>query len=154
MWEATAKTSGTFQLGRQSRDLTLGGSEDSSVWQASVNWSPRNNSTIQFTSGKTSEASIGIGNSRDLAVTGISWMLDWNSQWRSSLSYSFEDTDFVGTNITMDSESLGLNIDYLINERLTVNISYQDTTRDSNDVNNQLAYDQTMYGINLNLSMF
>lgn len=151
-WDATSKTSGSIQVGSQSRDFTSGGSEDTSVWLLSLDWAPQSNSLVRLTSGKSSEASIGIGNSLDVTATSLSWELDWNSRWSSSISYSLEDTDFVGTSTTMDTKVLGFNVDFEYNDMLTARFFYNDADRDSNDLTNQLNYDQTIYGITLSFS--
>ena len=151
-WDATAKTSGRLQVGTQSRDLTSGGSEDSSIWQLRLDWTPSNNSIFRLTSSKSSEASIGIGNSRDIVATNLSWIFDWNSEWQSNVTYGIEETDFIGTNIDLDNTIFTVNFEYEMNDLLTANIFFTDTSRDTNDVSNQFIFDQTVYGISINLS--
>ena len=152
-WDATAKTSGRIQVGTQSRDLTSGGSEDSSIWQVRLDWTPNNNSTFQMTSSKSSEASIGIGNSRDIVATYLSWILEWTSEWQSNVTYGIEETDFIGTNIDLDNTVISVNFEYEMNDMLTANIFFTDTNRDTTDVSNDFIFDQTVYGISINLSI-
>ncbi len=150
-WEASSKTSGTIQAGTQSRDLVSGQSNDSNIWLASILWAPNTSALLQLSSSKAGEASIGVGNSRDVATTSLSWTHTWTSRWQSVVDYSLEDTDFIGTDVSMDSSVFSINIDYTFDDSISASFFMNYADRDSNDIANLFSYDQSIYGVNLRL---
>ncbi len=153
-WDATAKTTGRFQLGTQTRDFLLGGSEDTNIWSASVDWAFSESSIIRFNTSKTGESSIGIGNSRDVSSTSINWVASWGRNWQSTITFSTENTDFFGSDEEFDSQTFAAELDYSISDRLNANLYYSSTNRDSDIDSSLFGYDQIIYGINISYDLF
>jgi len=151
-WQASTKTRGRALIGSQDRERTIGGSSDDTIWQIGIDWSPRSYSTISLNSSKSSQASIGIGNSRNVASTSVTWDHEWSSQFISNMGYSKQSTDFIGTNTSTDTTSLNVGIAYLFGSNMSLSLDYANTERESDITNSQLMFDREVIGINFVLT--
>ena len=154
-WEATAKTSGRILVGKQERELTLDSNvDDYGIWQVEIDWTPKTYSRFSLNTSKTSESSIGIGNTQETKVTTLGWYHDWNSRLQTSLDYTSTKTVFQGTNIDLDEDQINFNIVYMFNDSDSISIYYSDTRRESLGSESSLDYDQLIYGISYTLALF
>lgn len=151
-WQASAKTRGRVLIGRQDRELVLGGSSDNGIWQIGVEWSPKSYSTFSFSSSKSNQASIGIGNGRTATSTSISWNHAWSSQISSNVIYSIQDTNFIGTNSSTESDTTDIRLSYLLDSNMSISFSYRSSDRTSDSLNNQFMFNREVIGISFSMA--
>jgi hypothetical protein len=147
-WQATAKTSGRVLIGQQKRDFLAGEDTDDGIWTIAVDWAPRTYSTVSLESQKRGESSVGIGNSRDVESTTLTWNHQWTNFLGSTVEYSQQNTDFTDTIIYMDETIMSLGLEYIFSTNMLVSLYFQSSDRDSNDPEGRLNYDRNIYGLN------
>ncbi len=138
-WEATALTSGTFKIGRQTKDFSAAGRNDFSgvSWDAGVRWSPLTYSVFDFTAAKRTTESTGTGDFLLSNMLGANWNHAWNSRVSSGLLANWKRDQFmgVGNGINLgriDSTlTLGANLSYAYSRTLKFGADYTHTGRDS-----------------------
>ena len=127
-WQGTAKTTGTASIGYRDRTLDDGSSDSNgSTWAVGILWSPLSYSSINLTTNKNAEESIGVGNFRIVTSSSISWDHEWSSRLSSGLSVQFNDTDFDGTDITDETTSFQASLNYQLKDWMSLRFSYTNT---------------------------
>ncbi|NJD34706.1 MAG: hypothetical protein FIA96_07740 [Betaproteobacteria bacterium] len=156
-WEATAKTTGIFRIGRTEKDYSKSSLKDwdETSWEAAVKWSPLTYSTVDFTSGQApSESSIGTA-SLDTRY-GIAWNHAWNSRLSSLVSYNYLESDYQYNSGTLfrqndKTDTYNLKLDYRWTRVIKVGGFYEYTDRTSNNRFNE--YKRNIYGVFLNAAI-
>jgi len=148
-WQASAKTLGRALIGRQDRDASVGGSSNDGIWQLGFDWSPRSYSTVSLNSSKSSQASIGVGNARDVSSTNIDWNHEWTSQLNTNVGFTTQQTDFIGTNTSTKSTSLNIGLSYIMDSNILLSVDYTNTERDSDITNSQFGFERELISFNL-----
>ncbi|PCJ49797.1 MAG: hypothetical protein COA74_04930 [Gammaproteobacteria bacterium] len=132
-WQGTSTISGSALVGYTDRTSDSGLSDlNTSTWQVDLTWMPLTYSSLNFTTSKNNEETIGLGNFRIVTQTGLSWNHQWKSRLSSSLSVQFEDTDFDGTDVNQDTTSFQASLDYQLSTWMNIQLSYTNTSRDTN----------------------
>lgn len=132
-WEATAKTTGSFKIGRMDKSFSLGllPSGRSTVWDGAVTWSPKTYSVVDVSVSQKANEFGGVGSfiiSRD---TDLVWKHDWSSYITSALSFGDGVDDFQAANRVDKRQTYGAKLTYGINRWLSAGIGYQHSKRDS-----------------------
>ena len=138
-WEATALTSGTFKIGRQTKDFASAARQDFSgaSWDAGVRWSPLTYSVFDFTAAKRTTESTGTGDFLLSNMLGANWNHAWNSRLSSGLLANWKRDQFMGAGngINMGridaTLTLGANLSYAYSRSLKFGGEYTHTGRDS-----------------------
>jgi len=132
-WQGTAKITGSALVGYTDRSSDDGLSDQNgSTWQVDLTWMPRTYSSINFTTSKNNEESIGLGDFRTVTGTGVNWNHQWNSRLFSDLSVQLNDTKYEGTGVTDDTTSFQASLDYQLRNWMNIQLSYTNTSRDTN----------------------
>ena len=153
-WEATAATSGKFQIGSLKKKFDIGGRPDFSgtSWQGGINWKPLRYSSIDFNTTRTANESTGLGNFTVNEMYQVKWTHAWTSRISSDLSGSYATDDFNNAPVAAaggadrkdTTKNAGLKINYGVQRWLKFGAEYLYTTRDSNDNNSDYKRNQVM----------
>jgi len=127
----------------------VGGSSNDGIWQLGFDWSPRSYSTVSLNSSKSSQASIGVGNARDVSSTNIDWNHEWTSQLNTNVGFTTQQTDFIGTNTSTKSTSLNIGLSYIMDSNILLSVDYTNTERDSDITNSQFGFERELISFNL-----
>lgn len=151
-WEATAKTTGFFKVGKEKKDFkdSARGNTDINSWEMSVNWQPKTYSTVILkTSQKIDEGLYGADYT-DNQLNSIQWNHDWGRGYSSKLIYLNQDQDF-STGRHDDSEAYTVGVNYLAKRWLDVGLDYQKSNRNSNQNIND--YERNILKLSVNISL-
>lgn len=98
-WEATAKTAGILKYGLLEKKFAATGRTDFSgaSWDATVRWSPRTYSIVDFSSSKGTNESTGTGDFLLTQTYGVNWNHAWNSRFSTTALASQRKDEFLGT---------------------------------------------------------
>jgi hypothetical protein len=137
--DATAITSGSFQLSSVRENFTTEGRGDFDYigWEAEVSWKPRRYSTVQLSGGREtrrgvfnldrSELATFIGD--DIGITtniDVNWRHFWRDRFSTRVSLNLQNNEFVGPAGTETSDAsdrtLGLRLQGDYNIRRWVDI--------------------------------
>jgi len=147
-WQGTAKITGSALVGYTVRSPDDGLSDQKgSTWQVDLTWMPLSYSSINFSTNKNNQESIGLGNFRTIIGTGMSWNHQWKSRLSSNISIQLNDTEYEGTNITDDSTSFHASLDYQLRSWLDIQISYVNTSRDTNSTTLPYNFDREVISL-------
>jgi hypothetical protein len=144
-WDATAKTSGSFKIGRLSKSFDLGINQSGSatVWDGGVTWSPRTYSRVNASLVQTANEYGGTGSfiiSRD---SNLIWTHDWTSYITSALNFDDGVDNFQGNTNRVDKRrAYGLTFSHAINRWLNGGVGYQNNKR--NSTNTLFSYTQSI----------
>lgn len=132
-WEATAKTTGSFKLGRLNKSFNLGvkPSGSSTVWDAVVTWSPKTYSNVDVSLHQTANEFGGVGSFMISRDSNLRWTHDWSSYVTSALSFGDGVDNFQAASRVDKRQTYGMKLSYKINRWLNAGAGYQHTKRDS-----------------------
>lgn len=152
-WEVTGKTSGEVRVGNLDKDFDAStrSDDDFGFWTASVTWSPKSYSVINFTANNDARETNGTGayiESRDFSV---SWQHAWSQRLRSTVSLNDGSDSYQGSPRSDDRTDLSFGIDYDWQRWMNIGARYQFSDRESNQ--NQFDYDKNVFLVNVNLSL-
>lgn len=153
-WEATAKTTGYFKLGRQNKTFNLGllPAGNNTVWSTVVAWSPKTYSTVNLSLSQASNEYGGVGSfivSRD---AGVNWVYGWpNGLTTSTLSVVNGQDNFQNSNRIDKRQTYAANVAYPVFGWLRVGVGYQYVNRNSNFAG--ASYNQSSLMLTLNSAL-
>lgn len=153
-WEATAKTSGTFQFGmtQKSFDESTRGSARTTSWTGQIRWSPRTYSHVDVSLNRApAETSGGVGNFIDRTTTGAKWTHDWSSRFTTETSASYATDAYQGADRTDNTQTYGVNASYKMRRWLNFGGGYTRTFRNSD--NNNFDYKRNAFMLFLNATL-
>lgn len=154
-WEAAAKTTGIFKVGRLKKDFSDAGLRDFSAtnWDATIKWSPLTYSSFDFTTGRsTSEAST--GNASLDTKYGVNWSHAWNSRLSSVASFNNTKAEYqgnAGVAQTDKTNALGLKLSYQWTRNFRVGAGYDRTDKTSSNVGSE--FKRNLYSVFLNAAI-
>ena len=148
-WEATAATSGRFEVGNlkkkfDSAGLNAGRTDASTnSWKGGINWKPLRYSTVDFNLGRTVNESTGLGNYTINENNQVVWMHAWSTRISSTLTGSYMTDHFASAPVAAiggadrkdTTKNAGLKLNYSLQRWLKFGAEYLYSTRDSNDNN-------------------
>jgi hypothetical protein len=149
-WDATAKTSGSFKMGRMNKSFDLGLQPNGSatVWNGDVTWSPRTYSRVNASLIQTANEFGGVGSFMISRDTNLSWTHDWTSYITSALNFGDGVDNFQGNTNRVDKRrTYGLNFSHAINRWLNGGVGYQNNKR--NSTNTLFSYTQSIVMVTL-----
>lgn len=143
-WDATAKTTGSFKIGRQSKSFDLGikPTVSGTVWDGTVTWSPRTYSVVGASLRQSSNEYGGVGSfivSRD---ADLKWKHDWSTYIASTLMFNDGVDNFQASTRVDKRQSYGAKLTYGFNRWLDAGVEYQHSKRNSTDA--RLSYTQNV----------
>ncbi|MDD4927920.1 MAG: outer membrane beta-barrel protein [Gallionella sp.] len=143
-WDATAKTTGSFKIGKLNKSFSLGllPSGTATVWDGAVTWAPMTYSVVDASLRQRSNEYGGVGSfivSRD---ADLKWKHDWSKYVVSTLSFNDGVDNFQATNRVDKRQGYGAKLSYGINRWLNAGVEYQHSKRNSTDA--RLSYTQSV----------
>lgn len=153
VWEATAKTTGSIEIGRQDKDFDsqLISTDAQTVWEVGVKWEPLTYSTFSLDSSSGAGETNGTGDFIDQLTTTVSWDHKWSERLSSTVSIAIGEDEYVGDDRKDDRQEVALGLDYAWQRWATIGLQYIGTERDSNA--NLFDYDRRQFYLTLNLSL-
>ncbi len=158
-WDATAKTSGSAQIGYLMEDFdaetytdTSGNSqkiEDFSgvSWKVGVDWKPLNRSVVNIATSKYNSEATGVGYNLETTNLSASWTHNWMDPLSTTLGFNFAQTDFEGDPNKREDDVLSYKIGakYNILKWASVGANVTLANRNSSIASND--YDQTIFSL-------
>lgn len=148
-WDATAKTTGSFRLGRGYKRFDNSARKDASAgsWEAAVSWAPLTYSTVQLVTSRGFADSTGVGDYLENTGTTLSWSHKWATYINSNVSFGRVDTKYSGTgsNGRKDAtDNWGLAFYRELGYNFRVGVTWSRTDRESNLPNLDFKRDVSM----------
>ena len=135
-WEATAKTTGIFKIGRSTKEFAdssrAGGSNSS--WEGTIRWSPLTYSVVDLTLRRGAiETSGGVGDYILDTSTAAKWNHQWSSRVSTDVIASYATNAYKGLSTPRDDEIqvYGANLNYSMRRWLKAGAGYTHNVRDS-----------------------
>jgi len=138
VWEATAKTKGTFKIGMTKKDFDDSARASASAinWSGEVRWSPRTYSHVDLSLNRApAETSGGVGDYIDRTNTGARWTHHWNNRFTTEASASYATDDYQGAARTDNTQNYGFKATFKMRRWLNLGADYTHGTRSSSDTN-------------------
>jgi hypothetical protein len=150
-WLATGKTSGDFRVGvyrREFEDVTL--AEEGLDWQATVTWAPRARTLLELEAGRGSQESYRADTSVNVihSVTAR-WKQYWGARASSTLKVEQAKNEFVGLGREDTAYNVRLGLDYMLSPALSVVVTAESFTRNSNDSTSEFDRINAFAGLRL-----
>ncbi len=152
-WEATAKTTGSFKVGRMSKTFDNGAitSKTDSTWEGDVTWSPLTYSVVDLSISRTLGESMGVGNFSDSRDQRLTWNHDLTERVRTTLTLGSGIDTYSGAARQDKRSNYGLKASYGFQRWLRLGAEFKNQSRDS--TNGNFTYKQNMTLITLEGSM-
>lgn len=152
-WDATAKTTGTFKIGREKKSFDSSDYKDKStgMWEAGVTWAPLTYSTFDlstrqgFDEGSDGASSIKTQNTR------LGWKHYWVDRLYSDTSYTRTDSKYQDIKREDNMDSYGLSLTYEARRWLDLGVGYTYTDKAS-DVKDE-RYTRNIFAFTVNASL-
>ena len=152
-WEATAKTSGSIEVGREDKDFDsqLVSTGGQTIWDIGVKWKPLSYSTLSLDSSSGAGETNGTGDYIEQLTTTVSWDHTWSERLSSNVSVSIGEDEYVGDDRKDDRQEFVLGLNYEWQRWATIGLEYVGSERDSNS--SLFDYDRREFYLTLNLSL-
>lgn len=133
-WEATAKTSGTFKIGRAYKSFSNAALSESSLssWEGNVRWSPLTYSTFDLATSRTPTDTTGVGNFLTNTGTSLTWTHKWASYISSRVSAGILKTEYAADPRKDDTRNYGVGFFTELGYRTRLGLDWGYTNRNSN----------------------
>jgi uncharacterized protein (PEP-CTERM system associated) len=147
-WEATAKTTGIFKIGRSTKDFagSSRASGSSSTWQSAIRWSPLTYSIVDISlTRNANETTGGYGDYILNTTSGLKWTHQWSSRTSTDVVASYATDSYKGLLIPRNDniQTYGANLNYRMRRWLTASGGYTHTIRDSDQ--SQFDYKRNVF---------
>jgi hypothetical protein len=163
-WQATARTAGSVQVGREEKRFDAVGKPDQDInsWEAQLTWAPETYSTVTVVTANTLEegSELQSGRSRENAIEQTRYSIDWEYAWASrvttNLGYRRLEEDYVGgsrgsSGEREDTDTLTAGVSYSFRRWLDFGFETQIKTSDSSEPGSD--YDRNTYFLTATLSL-
>ncbi|MCP8690027.1 outer membrane beta-barrel protein [Marinobacterium sedimentorum] len=152
--DATARTSGSFKVGREEKDFDDPAASDPGLtaWYADLTWKPRTYSSVRL----TARQGIDEGSSEEQFVetrmAGLEWDHAWNGFFSTQLAVVRSKMDYANAaNRHDETDTYRLGLTWEFRRWLSLDLGYRYRQRESNV--DQENFERSLYlaGLNLNL---
>jgi hypothetical protein len=133
-WEATAKTTGSIDIGWSDKDFKDPSLSDvdGGTWNADITWSPKTYSTINFSTGQD----FGESTTADAYIDATNYAVNWDHYWKDDLksvvSYTTSIDDFGNSDRKDTTNTFVLGLNHELKRWLNFGVGYTHTDSDSN----------------------
>jgi hypothetical protein len=133
-WDATAKTSGSINVGWSNKNFKDSNLEDDSgrTWDAAITWAPKTYSVFELSTGQDFSEST----TTDSHIDSRNYILSWNHFWKDSIksiiSYEKSNQDFSNSQRSDKSKTITIGMNYEPKRWLNLGLGYTLTDTDSN----------------------
>ncbi len=152
-WEATAKTTGEFKIGRERKNFDDDTVDDASkgMWEAGVVWAPRSYSRFNLNTRQGFDEGDNGASTIESRNYTLGWEHDWSSYLTSKVSYSDTSRDYQDISRQDDLNNIGLGLTYKARRWLDVGIGYTYSENDS-DVAGE-SFERNVFALTVNASL-
>lgn len=132
-WKATAQTSGSFKVGQLRKNFDSAARTDFSgtSWEGSVRWSPREFARVDWTTGRKSTESTGVGDFVLLTSNALDLGYDLSERTSLHLNAAWLTEDFARSGRSDSTRSYGLKADYKLRKWLVLGAEYSHAVKTS-----------------------
>ncbi|AOS97224.1 hypothetical protein AUP74_01793 [Microbulbifer aggregans] len=133
-WEATAKTTGSIQVGAQEKkfDDVSRSNFSSPTWEVGVLWEPKSHMAFDFSARRDIEESRGLDDFTDVRTLSLSWINRWSEKLSSTATIYSQDVDYGGLERTEDEVGSDINLNFQMKRWLGFSLGYSSQTVESN----------------------
>lgn len=141
-WEATAQTTGSVRLGYQGKEPDDSSFDDfdSAAWEATVVWTPKSYSALEWTAFRGMEDSSSVLTYIDLEVYGLKWKHKWSDKFNTTVYGKIENQDFKDGSRKDDINTWGYIVAYNLTQMIELTGEYKYEERETSAVG--LDYDR------------
>jgi hypothetical protein len=134
VWDATAKTTGTFKVGQVEKKFSSSARQGTtdSTWEGAVRWSPLTYSVWDLILSKAPADSTGFGDYIKNTGTTLMWNHQWASTISSRASVGSVQSDFAATTRSDNAKNYGLGFFYSVSRSVRAGLEWTGTDRSSN----------------------
>ncbi|EPJ45573.1 MAG: hypothetical protein OFPII_25880 [Osedax symbiont Rs1] len=152
-WDATAKTSGSLDIGWSDKNFKDSSLKDSSggTWDANIDWNPKTYSTFTFRSGQEFGESTTTASHIDTKYYGVSWDHYWKDKFKTIISYDERIEDFSGSTRKDTTDVFVLGLNYEARRWLNWGLGYTFTDKDSNLAGSSFKKNTLMFTVQSSL---
>lgn len=152
-WEATAKTTGTVKIGRETKNFDQSGMDSASkgMWEAGVTWAPRTYSRFTLNTRQGIDEGDSGASTIDSRNITLGWEHDWNKRLRSNLSLARSDQDYQDIVREDELDTLGVGLTYAVRRWLDVGVGYKYSDKDSDAAGE--SYTRNIYALTVTASL-
>lgn len=152
-WEATAKTTGTFKVGREKKDFDKSIFDDKStgMWEAGVTWAPLTYSTFDLNTRRGFDEGEDNASAIKTQSTRLGWKHFWMDRVYTEASYARSDRKYQDIKREDNRDDYGLSVTYQARRWLDVGLGYTYADNDS-DVANE-SFKRNIYALTFNASL-
>lgn len=152
-WEATAKTTGTFKIGREKKDFDQSFYKDKTtgMWEAGVAWEPLTYSTFTLNTRRGFDEGEDNASTIKTQSTRFGWKHFWLDRLYSEASYSRTDKKYQDVKREDNLDNFGLSLTYQARRWLDVGVGYTYSDNDSDLKSEQ--YKRNIYAFTINASL-
>ena len=154
VWEATAKTRGTFRIGMAKKEFVDAARQGGTAvtWEGQIRWSPRSYSHVDVNLIKTpAETTGGVGNFIDSTTTGMIWTHDWTRLISTAATVNYLSSAYQGIARTDNTLTYGLKATMKMRRWLSLGADYSNSARTSSDSN--FDYKRNLFMLFLNATL-
>ncbi len=133
-WDATAKTSGSINVGWSEKDFKDSSLKDDSggTWDAAITWAPKSYSVFEFSTGQDFGESTTTDSHIDSKSYAVSWNHFWKDNIKSIVSYEKINQDFSNNQRKDKTKNIVIGFNYEPQRWLNLGLGYTLTDTDSN----------------------
>jgi hypothetical protein len=152
-WDATAKTTGTFKIGREKKDFDQNIYDDKTtgMWEAGVTWAPLTYSTLSLNMRRGFDEGEEQASAIKTQSTRLGWKHFWQDRLYSEASYARTDRKYQDISREDNLDNYGLSLTYQARRWLDIGIGYTYADNDS-DVQSE-RYTRNIYALTFNASL-
>ncbi|MCK5697131.1 MAG: outer membrane beta-barrel protein [Gammaproteobacteria bacterium] len=136
-WEATAKTTGTAQIGQTYKNFDKSAYKDKNFtsWALILGWAPLSYSLIDVSSSRYPVETNGNGSFIENTEYMAAWSHAWTDKVHSRVSSRFVKQDYQDSHRDDDIVDFGVGADYNFRRGIQFSVDYDYSNRDSNQRN-------------------
>ncbi|TYK64781.1 outer membrane beta-barrel protein [Colwellia echini] len=160
-WEATALTSGSFEIGQEQKKFVDSNREDFKgvSWEGHVDWKPLTYTALSLVTSRAAKDPDGRGDYIIESIYGASWKHEWNEKVTTNMNYSFInddysgylDTDYSGNGRDDKTNNIYVDVIYELQRWVDVTLFVEYTDNDSTD--EIMIYDTSIVGLDFTFSL-
>ncbi|MDX8379275.1 MAG: outer membrane beta-barrel protein, partial [Gallionella sp.] len=134
-WDATAKTSGSFKVGKVGKSFDSGtyATVWATAWAGHVTWSPLTYSVVNFELSQKAAESFNTGSFMISRNSKIDWRHEWSARIKSNLMFDDGTNTFQATAQINKRQTYRATLSYAVNRWLNAGLEYKHTQRHSTD---------------------
>ncbi len=153
IWEATAKTTGTAEIGWATVDFDHDGYEDSSHfnWVLGMDWKPRHTDLVNITTGRRTEDATGIGSALDVMDSRVIWKHLFGLRWASQIGVQLKETDYYASSREDEEWQYNVGMTYQFRKWLALGLHYLHGVRESSMDEYDFDTNAFMFTVNFHL---